>query len=38
MLSESAYGRAWHAARQAVLGPDLADGFYTSPPHPSTPP
>ena len=24
MLSESVYGRAWHAARQAALGPDLA--------------
>ncbi len=24
MLSESAYGRAWHAARQAALGPALA--------------
>ena len=24
MLSESVYGRAWHAARQAVLGPELA--------------
>ena len=23
MLSESVYGRAWHAARQAALGPDL---------------
>ena len=24
MLSESVYGRAWHAARQAALGPGLA--------------
>jgi hypothetical protein len=24
VLSESVYGRAWHAARQAALGPDLA--------------
>jgi integrase len=24
MLSESVYGRAWHAARQAALGPELA--------------
>jgi len=24
ILSESVYGRAWHAARQAALGPDLA--------------
>ena len=24
MLSESVYGRVWHAARQAALGPDLA--------------
>ena len=24
MLSESAYGRTWHAARQAALGPELA--------------
>ncbi len=24
MLSESVYGRAWHAARRAALGPDLA--------------
>lgn len=24
MLSESAYGRAWHAARHAALGPGLA--------------
>jgi integrase len=24
MLSESVYGRTWHAARQAALGPDLA--------------
>ena len=24
MLSESVYGRAWYAARQAALGPDLA--------------
>src|SRR5271167_1102924 len=24
MLSESVYGRAWHTARQAALGPDLA--------------
>jgi len=24
MLSESAYGRVWHAARHAALGPDLA--------------
>ena len=24
MLSESVYGRAWHIARQAALGPDLA--------------
>jgi integrase len=24
LLSESVYGRAWHAARQAALGPDLA--------------
>ena len=23
MLSESVYGRAWHAARHAALGPDL---------------
>ena len=24
MLSKSVYGRAWHTARQAALGPDLA--------------
>jgi len=24
MLSESVYGRAWHAARPAALGPELA--------------
>ena len=24
MLSESVYGRTWHAARQAALGPELA--------------
>jgi hypothetical protein len=24
MLSESVYGRAWHAARLAALGPELA--------------
>ena len=24
ILSESVYGRVWHAARQAALGPDLA--------------
>ena len=24
MLSESVYGRAWHAARRAAFGPDLA--------------
>ena len=24
MLSESVYGRAWHAARRAALGPELA--------------
>src|SRR5215467_12391308 len=24
MVSESVYGRAWHAARLAALGPDLA--------------
>ena len=24
MLSESVYGRAWHAARQAALGPEVA--------------
>ena len=24
MLSESVYGRAWHTARQAAFGPDLA--------------
>ena len=24
MLSESVYGRAWHAARLAVLGPEVA--------------
>ena len=24
MLSESVYGRAWHAARQAAFGPELA--------------
>jgi hypothetical protein len=23
MLSESVYGRAWHAAREAALGPEL---------------
>jgi hypothetical protein len=26
MLSESVYGRVWHAARRAALGPDLAAG------------
>jgi integrase len=33
MLSESVYGRAWYAARQAALGPGLAATSLARRPH-----